>query len=42
MYLLDNGTVMNRSQFRKFGIKVGELVATIRPDPSVAAQRKAA
>ena len=33
MYLLENGTVMNRSQFRKFGIKVGELVATMRPDP---------
>lgn len=36
MYLLDNGTVMNRSQFRKFGIKVGELVANIRPDPAAA------
>ena len=32
MYLLDNGTIINRSQFRKFGIKVAELVATIRPD----------
>jgi hypothetical protein len=31
MYLLDNGTIMNRSQFRKFGIKVAELVATMRP-----------
>lgn len=31
MYLLDNGAIMNRSQFRKFGIKVAELVATIRP-----------
>lgn len=40
MYLLDNGTVMNRSQFRKFGIKVGELVATIRPDPAAAKQNK--
>jgi len=30
MYLLDDGTVMNRSQFRKFGIKVAELVATFR------------
>ena len=30
MYLLDNGSVMNRSQFRKFGIKVAELVATFR------------
>ena len=31
MYLTANGTIMNRSQFRKFGIKVAELVATIRP-----------
>jgi Protein of unknown function (DUF3833) len=33
MYLLDNGAIMNRSQFRKFGIMVAELVATIRPVP---------
>jgi hypothetical protein len=31
MYLMDNGTIMNRSEFRKFGIKVAELVATMRP-----------
>jgi hypothetical protein len=31
MYLMPNGTIMNRSQFRKFGIKVAELVATMRP-----------
>ena len=31
MYMTPNGTIMNRSQFRKFGIKVAELVATIRP-----------
>ncbi len=38
MYLMPNGTIMNRSQFRKFGIKVAELVATMRPaDPMVAA-----
>ncbi|SNX68269.1 uncharacterized protein DUF3833 [Cereibacter ovatus] len=30
MYLLENGTIINRSQFRKFGIKVAELVATMR------------
>ncbi len=30
MYLLDNGSVMNRSEFRKFGFKVAELVATFR------------
>lgn len=31
MYLLEDGTLVNRSQFRKFGIKVAELVATIQP-----------
>ena len=31
MYLSPNGAIINRSQFRKFGIKVGELVATMRP-----------
>ncbi len=31
MYLASNGVIMNRSQFRKFGIKVAELVATMRP-----------
>lgn len=31
MYLIENGTIINRSQFRKFGILVAELVATIRP-----------
>ncbi len=31
MYLMENGTIMNRSQFRKYGIKVAELVATMRP-----------
>lgn len=34
MYLMENGTIMNRSQFRKFGIKVAELVATMRRVPS--------
>ena len=33
MYLTSNGAIMNRSQFRKFGIKVAELVATMRPKP---------
>lgn len=42
MYLLDNGTIMNRSQFRKFGICVAELVATMRPADSRAEGRKAA
>lgn len=31
MYLTPNGSIMNRSQFRKFGITVAELVATMRP-----------
>ena len=34
MYLTPNGSIMNRSQFRKFGIKVAELVATMRPKPA--------
>ena len=33
MYLCENGTIINRSQFRKFGIKVAELVATMRQVP---------
>ncbi len=33
MYLCENGTIINRSQFRKFGIKVAELVATMRRVP---------
>ena len=31
LYLMENGTFMNKSVMRKFGIKVAELVATIRP-----------
>jgi len=34
MYLMENGTIMNRSQFRKYGIKVAELVATMRRVPA--------
>jgi len=30
LYLMENGTIINRSQFRKFGLKVGELVANMR------------
>ena len=33
MYLMENGAIMNRSEFRKFGMKVGELVATMRKAP---------
>jgi len=35
MYLLANGSIINRSQFRKFGFKVAELVATMRPRDTV-------
>lgn len=31
MYLTPDEVIVNRSQFRKFGFKVAELVATIRP-----------
>lgn len=30
MYLVENGAIINRSQFRKYGIKVAEIVATMR------------
>ena len=35
MYLTENGAIMNRSEMRKFGLKVAELVATMRPAPEV-------
>ena len=38
MYLTPNGTIMNRSQFRKYGIKVAELVATMRPRKAMLAK----
>ena len=31
MYITPDGTIINRSQFRKFGFRVAELVASIRP-----------
>lgn len=31
MYMTPGGVIVNRSQFRKFGFRVAELVATIRP-----------
>jgi hypothetical protein len=42
MYLMDNGTIINRSQFRKFGIKVAELVATMRKDQTQNMERETA
>ncbi len=35
MYLTENGAIMNRSEMRKFGVKVVELIATMRPAPAV-------
>ncbi len=32
LYLTQDGTILNKSEMRKFGIKVAELVATIRPE----------
>lgn len=31
LYVTENGAILNRSELRKFGIKVAELVATMRP-----------
>ena len=31
MYLMEDGTIVNRSEMRKFGLPVAMLVATIRP-----------
>lgn len=31
LYLTENGVILNRSEMHKFGIKVAELVATMRP-----------
>lgn len=31
LYLTESGVIMNRSEMRKFGLKVAELVATKRP-----------
>jgi hypothetical protein len=42
MYLTQNGTIINRSQFRKFGFKVAELVATLRPAAATAPMLEAA
>lgn len=42
MYLMADGTIMNRSQMRKFGLQVAELVATMRPDEAADQQTIAA
>ena len=30
MYLMENGSIPNRSQFRNFGLSVADLIATLR------------
>ena len=42
LYLTEDGAIMNRSEMRKFVIKVAELIATMRPDPSAEQQSIAA
>lgn len=34
LYLTQDGVILNRSQMRKFGLTVAELVATMRPAPA--------
>lgn len=31
LYLMENGVIMNKSEMRKYGVKVAELIATMRP-----------
>lgn len=33
LYMTESGVIINRSEMRKYGILVAELVATMRPDP---------
>lgn len=33
MFLTQDGAIINKSEMTKFGIKVAELVATLRPEP---------
>lgn len=42
MYHTGEGVIINRSQMRKFGIKVAELVATMRPVETASANNLAA
>lgn len=34
LYLTDTGVILNRSEMRKFGVKVAELFAVMRPNPA--------
>ncbi|WP_422047711.1 DUF3833 domain-containing protein [Shimia sp.] len=42
LYMTESGVIMNRSEMRKFGIKVAELIATMRPQPEEEERREAA
>lgn len=42
MFLGENGVIMNRSVLRKFGFKVAELIATMRPDETAQGVQQAA
>lgn len=42
LYLTESGVIMNRSEMHKFGIKVAELIATMRPQAGEEARREAA
>lgn len=42
MYHTGDGVIINRSQMRKFGLKVAELVATMRPMPATQSENLAA
>jgi hypothetical protein len=42
LYLTESGVILNRSEMRKFGLKVAELVATMRPQADENARREAA
>ena len=37
LYLMDDGTLINRARMGKFGLKVGELVVAFRREPGAAA-----
>lgn len=41
LYRTENGIILNKSEMRKFGIKVAELVATMRPVNAMQAQEAA-
>lgn len=40
LYLMPDGTIMNRSQMRRFGLPLAELIATMRPARAAAVQAR--